>query len=290
MVSTTVNEKIRPDLRYSVLRTALSKFEKTPYQLSSENLNAVIKQVEREYAIQTKILSSKEAVDIILPQESVDRALQEITGRYENSEDFYEDLSNNDINEVLFKESLSRDLKVETVLDRVTSNSAGVSDIDVMIYYHMHKEKMTKPQVRKARHILITVNDEIPENTRTASYKKIITIHNKLKKKPKAFAEYALKHSECPTGLSGGELGSVTPGVLYKELEDELFKLNEKQLSSVVESPLGFHILYCDEIQHAKTLSIAEAKPAIKKLLEDRRKKICQRTWLSKLIAGDKDV
>jgi len=290
MASTSINDKIRPDLRYSVLRTALNKYEKPPGQLSLENLNNVIKQVEREHEIQSKILSSKEAVDIILPQESVDRALEEIVSRYESTEEFYSDLNNNNINESQFRESLSRDLKVETVLDRVTSKSAEVSDIDVMIYYHMHQQKMTKPQVRKARHILITINEDIPENNRNASFEQIQKIYNKLSKKPKLFADFALKYSECPTSLKGGELGNVTEGVLYKELEDVLFKLSEKQLSSIVESPLGFHIMFCDEIQHAKTLSIAEAKPAIRKLLENRRRKICQKTWLSQLITGEKNV
>jgi nitrogen fixation protein NifM len=290
MVSMSLTSKIRPDLRYSVLRTALSTFETPPSQLSSDKLQAVINQVEREYNIQSKILSSKEARDIVIPEDSIDRAFHEVSDRYESPEELYSDLSNNNIDEAQFRESLARDIKVETILDRVTSNSAEVSDIDVMIYYHMHQEKMKKPQVRKGRHILITINEEIPENTRTEAYKKISEIYDKLKKKTKMFAEYAMKYSECPTALNGGELSNITTGVLYKELEDVLFKLPEKQMSSVVESPIGFHIMYCEEIQHAKTLSIAEAKPAIRKLLEDRRKKICQKTWLSKLLAGDKNV
>lgn len=287
MTGTNVIEQIKPNLRYAVLRTALSNFETPPYQLSSDKLATVIKQVEKEFEIQSKILASKEAMDVILPEESITRAFKEVIERYENTEDFATDLSKNDLTEKQFKDSLARELKVEIIMDRVASQSAKVTDVDVMIYYHMHSQKMKKPEVRKARHILITINDDIPENSREQALERAQNILEKLKKKPKKFADLAMKHSECPSAFKGGEMGDVTPGVLYKELEDVLFKLPEKQLSPIVESPLGFHILRCDEIQGAKTLSISEATPAIRNLLEERRKKICQKTWLSKLLTGE---
>jgi len=287
MNNANIIDKIEPDLRYSVLRTSLDKFETPPYELSSENLNIVIKQVEKEREIQSRILSSNEAMDVILTEESIDRAFDEVCKRYDNKDDFYEDLKRNNLDETQFKKSLSRDIKVETVLERVSSSFSEISDIDIMIYYHMHFKKMIKPEIRKARHILITVNDEIAENTREKSLAKATDISEKLRKRPKKFSDYALKYSECPTAYKGGELGNITVGVLYKELEDVLFRLQEKQLSSAIESPLGFHILYCDEIQKSKTLSIADATPSIRKLLEQRRKKICQKTWLSKIIAGE---
>jgi len=287
MESSIEMKNIKPDLRYSLLRTSLEKFEKNPNELSVDNLKAVLTQVEKEHQIQAKILSSDEARGIILTDEAVDRTYQEISARYENQEDFAQDLSKNNLNEQQLKSSLLRELQVETVLERVTSRSAEVTDVDVMIYYHMHMKQMKKPETRKSRHILVTVNEEIADNNRDATYQRISEILEKLRKKPKKFADYAMKYSECPTALKGGELGNVTQGLLYPELDKVLFKLGEKQLSPIVESPMGFHILYCDEIQKPEMLSIAEATPSIRNLLEERRKKICQQTWLSKILAGE---
>ena len=288
MNSLTLNE-IKPDLRYIVLRTSLATYETPPYELSSDKLVKIVKQAQNELHIQSKILASKEALDVILSDESLERAYQEVSARYENANEFQEDLAKNNLDEEQFKKSLLRELKVETILERITSRSVPVSDIDVMIYYHMHQQKMKKPEVRVARHILVTINEEMPENTRENSLQKINDILEKLKKKPKKFADLAMKYSECPTAFKGGLMGNVTKGVLYPELEKVLFSLKANQLSSVVESELGFHILYCDEIQKEKTLSIAEATPSIKEVLEKRRKKICQQTWLSKILAGDKN-
>jgi len=284
-----LTEKIEPDLRYIVLRASLAKYETPPYKLSSDKLEKIIKQAQNEHDIQSKILSTTEAMDVFLSDEAIDRAYQEVISRYENKDEFHDDLAKNNLDEIRFRKSLQRDLKVETVLERITSKSVQISDIDVMIYYHMHQQKMKKPEIRKARHILITINDDMPENSRENSLAKANMILDKLHKKPKKFSEVAMKYSECPTAYKGGELGSVTKGVLYPELEEVLFTLKEKQLSDVTESPLGFHILSCDEIQKGKTLSIAEATPAIKELLEKRRKKVCQQTWLSKVLAGEKN-
>jgi len=287
-LANTTND-ISPHLRYSVLRTSLSKFEKPPYELSSDKLTAVIKQAEKEHRIQTLVLSSKEAQNVLITEESINRAFEEVTNRYDSIDDFYNDLYKNDIDESQFRGSLSRELKVETVLDRVTSQAAEVSDIDVMIYYHMHPDKMKKPEIRKGSHILITISDTIAENYRSLSLEKAKNILEKLKKKPKKFNDYALKYSECPTAYKGGFLGDIKRGVLYKELEDVLFTLGEKQISTIVESPLGFHIMRCDEIQSASTLPLSQVTPAIRQLLETRRKTICQQTWLSKIIAGEKN-
>lgn len=285
---TVKSENIKPDLRYIVLRASLATYETPPYELSSDKLEKIIRQAQNEHDIQGKILASQEAVDVYISDEMVERSFQEVSARYENADDFYDDLAKNNLSESQFRKSLLRDLKVETVLERVTSRSVPISDVDVMIYYHMHQQKMRKPEVRRARHILVTINDEMVENTREKSLEKIQMIHEKLKRKPKKFAELAMKHSECPTAYKGGELGNVTRGVLYPELEETLFALQEKQLSKVTESPLGFHVLICDEIQKEKVLSIEEATPAIKELLEKRRKKVCQQTWLSKVLTGEK--
>jgi len=282
-----IMEKIRSDLRYSVLRTSLNKYETPPFELPDEKLIVVIQQVEKEHEIQTKILSSKEAMDVILTEESVERSFKEVRDRYENEQDFYHELYKNNLDEAQFRASLAREIKVETILDRVTADLEEVSDVDVMIYYHMHQQKIKKPEIRKARHILITINDDYLDNTREKSLEKAQQILENLKKKPKKFSEYALKYSECPTAYQGGVLGDVKKGVLYKELEEVLFTLKEKQFSAAVESPIGFHILCCDEIQKPKTLSAAEATPMIRNLLAQRRKEICQQAWLSKIMTGD---
>jgi len=108
-----------------------------------------------------------------------------------------------------FAVALERELKVEAILEKVATRAAKISDMDVELYYQFHPEQFRRPETRLARHILVTINDSIAENTRAAARQRIEAIATRLAKEPQRFEEQALKHSECPTALDGGKLGDL---------------------------------------------------------------------------------
>ncbi|MBK7954464.1 MAG: peptidylprolyl isomerase [Candidatus Accumulibacter sp.] len=65
------------------------------------------------------------------------------------------------------------------------------------------------------RHILVTIHEQLADNQRQPARDRIEAIRSRLLKEPQRFAEQALKHSECPTAINGGLLGSVPRGQLY---------------------------------------------------------------------------
>lgn len=268
---------------YHVLRVSTNRFGKSPLDLSSEELAQAKAQAQREYDLEAKVLSTPEATDIVVPDGVVDSALEQVKAQYETDEDFIADLEKNDLDPDLYRKSLYRELRVETVLDRVGSRMADVSDVDVMIYYYMHKDRLFQPETRTTHHILITVNDDYEENQREESTRRLNKILERVRHKPKRFEEQALKHSECPTAMQGGLLGKVVRGKLYPELEEALFKLKEGEISDIVETEVGLHILYCKEIRPEGILTLKEATPAIREKLIKRRRRMCQRNWLTEL-------
>ena len=287
-VAATAKLMNQDDISYLLLRTALAQYEKSPNQLSETELRAVKLQVAKEYEIQNLILSSEEARDIYIPDSVIDTSIEEVKGRYGDTEEFLNDIENNGMSEQGFRAALVRELKVEAVLDRVSSRAVSISDMDIMIYYHMHYERFKVAETRTARHILITINSDYEENQKQNAYQRLVKIKARLDKKVKRFGEQALKHSECPTAMNGGLLGRVRQGELYPELDTALFSMKPGTLSDVIESELGFHILLCEQIHSAGTASLQEARPKIQKHLEDRARKMCQKTWLKQLVEGEK--
>ena len=93
----------------------------------------------------------------------------------------------------------------------------------------------------------------------------------------------ALKNSECPTALQGGMLGIVPQGKLYPEIDAVLFKLKTGDISEIVESEIGFHLVLCKQILKPETLSLQKATPKIRQLMKERAKRTCQRAWLAQL-------
>jgi len=113
------------------------------------------------------------------------------------------------------------------------------------------------------------------------------TLRQRLLKSPERFAEQALKHSECPTAMNGGLLGRMQRGQLYSELETVAFALAAGELSVAVESPLGFHLIYCEAIEAAGQRPLEEVSEKIRTHLRDSRHSALQKAWIAGLFRDD---
>ena len=143
------------------------------------------------------------------------------------------------------------------------------------------RELFEQPETRTVRHILVTINDDYQENDRETARKRMEDVLQRVRKKPKRFDEQALKHSECPTAMNGGLLGKIPKGQLYPELDEVLFSMKEGEVSDIVESTIGFHILYCEKVRLAGPVSFKEAEQRVIEKLQSRRKRMCQRNWVA---------
>lgn len=268
---------------YTLLRAALALFEKSPAELSPEELSRTETQARNELTLETRVLNSPEAAAVIVPDKELDLAFTEVQKRFDSDEAFENALTANSLTIETLKAALFRQCKVNNVLESVAAHAPSVNDVEVGLYYHSHPEKFYCPEQRSARHILISINPDFPENTRENALRRMEEIAEKLKSKPKKFVDLALKTSECPTAFNGGELGLVVAGKLHPELDVALFALTENEISGVVETEVGFHLIQCLKIIHPETMSLKTATPKIRAVMQERQKRISQTAWLASL-------
>lgn len=278
-------EVIDSNVAYLALKAAQKLYSKATAALQPEEFARVQTVAQQQLQLETRMLAAPEARDAMVPPSTLELAMQEIRGRYPSAEEFSDDMARNGLDEASFTSALEREMKIEAILEKVGTQADKVSDMDVELYYQYHPEQFRRPETRLARHILITINDTIAENTRSAAGKHINAIQARLVKEPQRFEEQALKHSECPTALDGGKLGDLPRGKLFPELEKALFELKAGEVSGVLESELGFHVLRCDTITEAGILGFDDAKQHIRKLMEQKRKRVCQQAWVKALLA-----
>lgn len=271
-------------MNYHILRVSLNRFGKSPTELEPMQVNEIRGQALREFRIEQLIVSSDEGRDVFVPDSVVNEALERISARYTDRETFLQDLDENGLDESRFRQAIAKELHATSVLDKVGSRSVDVSEVDCMIYFYMHKHKFVQPETRELRHILITINDSFAENVEEAAYARLKSIRQRVKQKPRRFSEQAMKYSECPTALQGGSLGRLPRGQLFPALDDAAFSLKVGGISEIVKSPLGFHLLYCEDIHNAGVVKFSDAMPKIREYLKKRRIRICQKVWLNELI------
>jgi peptidyl-prolyl cis-trans isomerase D len=148
-------------------------------------------------------------------------------------------------------------------LDNLLSQVA-VSDNEVKQWYESHKDRYQQAEERRASHILITVNASAPDAEKAKAKAKAEEVLKEVQKTPAKFAELAKKHSQDPgSAVNGGDLGFFGRGMMVKPFEESVFSQKDGQISGLVQSDFGFHIIKLTGIKAAKLKSLEEVRAEI---------------------------
>ena len=264
---------------YLELKLSWELFKKSPETLTEPERDRLSNVACKQDSLEQRILASKAAANVVVPAATLKNRIDEIRKRYPSADEFAHDMEGNGLNETELENAVERDLRIEAVLEKVASVIAPVSAVDAEIYYHLHPEAFDRPEIRSLRHILITFNSPSEKAKATSTLESLRSTLKNVEK----FAKAALQHSQCPTAVEGGQLGMVKRNQLYAELEPAAFELSEGEVSAVLESPIGLHILRCDEILPSGMLPFPEVCARIIERLSDKRRREAQQQWIKDL-------
>lgn len=139
-----------------------------------------------------------------------------------------------------------------------------VSDEEVKHFYDENVTKFQGDEQRQASHILIGFGVSASAAEKTAAKEKAQSILDQLKKSPNRFEELAIQNSQDPGSASkGGDLGSFGRGAMVKPFEDAVFSMKVDQISDLVESEFGYHIIKLNAVT-GQSSSFESMKPQIK--------------------------
>ena len=134
-------------------------------------------------------------------------------------------------------------------MDAVKKNIA-VNEADVKTYYEQNKARFGTKEERRASHILITAPASAPAAEREKAKARAEQLLAEVKKSPASFADIARKNSQDPgSAEKGGDLDFVARGAMVKPFEDAMFALKKGEISPVVETEFGYHIIHLIDIK-----------------------------------------
>jgi peptidyl-prolyl cis-trans isomerase D len=135
------------------------------------------------------------------------------------------------------------------------------SDAEVSAWYEGHKDRYQQPEERRASHILILTGGDVdPEKARAKAAEAL----KEVQKSPARFAELAKQYSQDPgSAEKGGDLGFFARGTMVKAFDESVFKLRENEISDLVQSEFGYHIIKLTAIKAGKQRSLVEVRPEI---------------------------
>ena len=182
-----------------------------------------------------------------------------------------------DKNAAKFQSAESADVEF-VVLDIDTfRQSITVNEQDLKTYYEQNLQRLSGKEERRASHILITAAKDAPDAEKKAARAKAESLLAQVKSKPASFADVARKNSQDPgSAVKGGDLDFFGRGAMVKAFEDVAFSLKKSEISDVVESEFGYHIIQLTDIKAPKAPSFESLRPSLE---ADLKKQQAQRKY-----------
>lgn len=163
-------------------------------------------------------------------------------------------------------------LDLDTLKARVS-----VSDDELRRSYKENIQRYSTPEERRASHILIKAEASASADEKKAARAKAEQLLAQLQKNPAQFAELARKNSDDPgSGANGGDLDFFARGDMVKPFEDAAYGLKPGQISGLVESEFGFHIIQLTGVRGGETKPFEAVRAEIE---DDARKQLAQRQY-----------
>ncbi len=223
------------------------------YVTSSQVLDGMItKEVLLQEAARKGVLVTEEDVDSYISESLADAG--------KTQQDFLNELESAGFTLEEAESQIRNDLVISRLIELEVISEIIVSDEEVQRYYDDNPDEFVKPEEVKVSHILVN------------SSKDASSIRNKALA-GLDFAELAVQYSTCPSSAKGGDLGWFTRGKMVKEFEDAAFALQNKgDISPVVETQFGFHILKLTGRTEARLKDFSDVSRSIKSsLLQEKQ-------------------
>jgi len=202
----------------------------------------------------------------------VDARMGDIRRSFPNEQAFAESMSAQGLTVDQVRQQSRAQLQVSKIVEAEVASTASVQDSEIGAFYEQNLPRFKQDESVHASHILIAASENAAPAQKAAARSKAQSLLRKVRGGAD-FATVARAESQDPgTGQNGGDLGFFEKGRMTPAFEAAAFKLKSGEISGVVETPFGFHIIKVHERRAPHTATLAEVSGQIKQFLEQGRR------------------
>jgi peptidyl-prolyl cis-trans isomerase C len=217
----------------------------------------------------------------------IDKKFATLKQRFPDEAEFKKILEKMNLNEETLRSQLQRGLIVEQLVDKEVIQKITIPDTEVKSYYDGNPAMFTQPEQVRASHILIKVDKSADASQKELARKKIEEIQQKIKDGGD-FAALAKEFSQCPSSAKGGDLGYFRRGQMVKPFEDAAFSLKAGEVSDIVETQFGYHIIKVVDKKAEAVMPFDEVKERLGQYLKQEKAQKEVAAYIAKLKADSK--
>ena len=246
--------RVRSDLAVRQVIGGVNASSFAPPSQAAISLDAFLQQRE----IQVAIFSASDYLDVSKPTE------EEVKSYFLAHAQDYQTAETVDIEYVI--------LDLPAVEKSIT-----VSEAELKTYFDQNQSLLKSKEERRASHILISSSKESSSTEKKSALEKAQNLLVTLRKSPQLFADLAKKNSQDPgSSTKGGDLDFFARGAMVKPFEEVAFSLKKGEISEIVETEFGYHIILLTDIKSAGGSSFADAKSTLE---QDMKKDLAKKKF-----------
>ncbi len=271
--------KAELDREMTTLMTRMMRQGMRPDPEGMENL----KKEMMENIINREMLAQKaKAAGALVDDGVVAKNIMSFKKRFPDDNGFKAALDQMGLTEAELAEQVKKGLSIKKLIKRDVVNHIKVTDKETRRYYDTSKSSFMEPEMVKASHILVKVDRDADDGAKQKAFEKISALEARLKN-DENFAALAIASSEGPSKSKGGDLGFFKREQMVKPFSDAAFALETGEMSGIVETRFGYHLIKVTDRKPARILTYDKVKEDIKKLIKRDKEQKAIEEYIEKL-------
>jgi peptidyl-prolyl cis-trans isomerase C len=221
--------------------------------------------IQRELLFQESV-----RLEIKVGDDELSEQMTQLKGRFTSEEDFTNALKRLKMSEGDLREEFSRRLIVKKMIDQVIADKVQISAEETRNFYDNNPNFFKAPERVRASHILVKLDPNASESDKASARKKIEEIQKRIQK-GEDFAAVAKAGSDCPSASKGGDLDYFQRGQMVAPFEEAAFSLKPGEVSGVVETQFGYHLIKVVDKKESGVIVYEEIKGDIESHLRQQK-------------------
>jgi peptidyl-prolyl cis-trans isomerase C len=203
-------------------------------------------------------------------EQQVDSMLAMAEKQAGSKEQFEAQLEKEGLDRRLARENIKKNVVLQANINKKVIPSITVSEEELQAAYQATPDRFKHGDQVGARHILIRIPKEAGDDQKKTAKLKIASIRQEILA-GKDFAETAKTQSDCPSKARGGDLGYFAKGRMVPEFEKAAFSLKEGEVSEIVETQFGFHLIQVYGKKPAGVTPLSEVRGSLEREIKNKK-------------------
>lgn len=254
---------------------------------SAESVKMALRSQTLDHMVNQAILLAEALKqDLAVDESEVAAKINEVKTGWPDPAGFDEHLETIGMDKEKLARLIRESLLIESLLAKeIPAEGHDPGDEEIAAYYESNPEAFQVPEKVRASHVLLKVGSGDGADERTGQLEKLRTVLEEIRT-GRDFAELAGEFSDCPSRTKGGDLGFFGRGQMVKPFEQAAFNLEVDEVSDIVETDFGYHIIKVTAKSDARTLPLEEVRDKVSANLSWRTRADMLRLYIDKLRNG----